>query len=407
VAGLLPQALDQAPAWIPDACWVKMRFLGLALSLTAPSLGIVEKYFGQTGALFYLLLAVSMLSPIHTRLVPYLAARFSIRQTRWFVVVTFIALALLFFAVYPLANSGLLGGGSDRDEALNQATRAVLSGHYPYSEKTYLGNLISPLPGAIFLAMPFVLLGNSAYQNLFWFFVFVVLMAYYLKSHQRALLLLWTFLTLSPVVLQEFVTGGDLLANSIYVLVFSLSLAIVTPLPGFPMWGKVSLAILLGLGFASRANFLLVLPLLYSALARRVGWKTAILLSGVACLVSGIVTIPFFLYRPAEFSPLHTIEKLRQFDRLFPNAWLWITLSAGAIAVALSFRDSNTRLANLLQHCALVLAFPVLCGAVMQSLSVGHLDFIFTGFGLTFLFFGAAGYYKEGDVGIDFEIATS
>src|SRR3712207_7085295 len=43
--------------------------------------------------------------------------------------------------------------------------------------------------------------GNSAYQNLFWLFIFFLFARSFLKNGRFALLLLWTILALSPVVL--------------------------------------------------------------------------------------------------------------------------------------------------------------------------------------------------------------
>jgi hypothetical protein len=57
------------------------------------------------------------------------------------------------------------------------------------------------LPGALLLAVPFVLLGNSAHQNLFWLFAFLFSLNSYLKDRRLALLLLWVILALAPVVL--------------------------------------------------------------------------------------------------------------------------------------------------------------------------------------------------------------
>ena len=81
--------------------------------------------------------------------------------------ISLVLLAVAFGVIYPIANRGV-SGGSDRDEALNIAAAALWRGENPYYQRTYLGNVVSPLPGAILLAEPFVAIGNSAYGNLFW-----------------------------------------------------------------------------------------------------------------------------------------------------------------------------------------------------------------------------------------------
>lgn len=90
------------------------------------------------------------------------------RDLRVVLVVALLASVVTAFAVlFPHFNSQLPGHGSDRDDALNTAIAAVLHGEYPYARTTYLGNPITPLPGAL-LALPFWLLGNSAFQAVAW-----------------------------------------------------------------------------------------------------------------------------------------------------------------------------------------------------------------------------------------------
>lgn len=307
-------------------------------------------------------------------------------------VATFLILLAIFWVGYPLANSGLLGRGSDRDEALNTATAELLSGHYPYYAKTYLGNPISPMPGSLVLAAPFLLLGNSAYQNLFWLFAFLGTMNWYLKGQRPALLLLWAIIVLSPILLQEYVTGGDLLANSLYTLLFIMWMVNVVSQDSFSGWKKSLLAILLGVGLASRLNFALLLPLVFSALVQSAGWKSAIKYILVTCLTLGLMTIPFYLYDPQGFSPLHTANKLGQFQTILPFAGIIIPVASVIIAFALSIRDTNRYLPILLRNCTAVLAFPILSGTILQSIRNGTLDFRFTDFGLSFLFFGAVAF---------------
>jgi hypothetical protein len=308
---------------------------------------------------------------------------------------TFLLLLVIFFVVYPIANSGILGVGSDRDEALNIATTELLKGHYPYYSRTYVGNLISPLPGSLVLAVPFVLLGNSAYQNLFWLFAFLLTMNSYLKNRRLALLLLGVIITLSPIVLREYVTGGDLLANSIYPLLFIMWMVNSIPKDGVTNWRKSMLAVLLGVGFASRANFVLLLPLVFSALAQGAGWKSATKYISITCLTFALMTIPFYLYDPQGFSPLHTSSMLGRFQTILPFAGIIVPVASGIIALVLSVFNKNGYLPILLRNCTVVLFIPVLSGTILQSIRNGGPDFDFTTFGICFLFFGAAAFWPK------------
>jgi hypothetical protein len=377
--------------------WATLRKLlplvGFASSILIPSTAVVQKYFGILGVVSYIAIVLSTLLILQRYFFTKFAARVTDRQVLWLTAATFIFLLTTFFAVYPLANSGIFGMGSDRDEALNIATTEMLNGRYPYYPLTYLGKPISPLPGSLVLAIPFVMLGNSAYQNFFWLFAFLFNMSSYLKNRQLAFLLLWVIIALSPVVLNEVVTGGDLLANSIYVLLLVMWMVSAIPQPGYSNWGKFLLAALLGVGLASRANFILILPLVFSSMVNSAGWKPAAKYTAITCLVLGLMIVPFYLYDPQRFSPLGTANELGQFQTTLPFAEIIVPLVTGIIATLLSLKNSNSNLHFLLRNCAIVLAFPVLSGTALQSIMGANPDLTFTSFGLSFLFFGAAAFW--------------
>lgn len=366
--------------------------VGFALSVFIPSTAVVQKYLGSTGAGVYFTFASLTLWIGHRYVFTRFLSKVTKKQTLWLIAVTFLILVIGFSVVYPFANSGIVGGGSDRDEALNIAAMELLKGHYPYYLKTYLGNLVSPLPGALLLAIPFVLLGNSAYQNFFWLVAFFFAMKSYLKDVRLALLLQWVLIALSPVILNEFVTGGDLLSNSLYVLLFVMWI-VSSPIsePGHSIWKKIYPAILLGVGLSSRANFVLLLPLVFSFLLQGAGWKSAIKYIGITCVTFCMITIPFYVYDPQGFSPLHTVSKLSQFQSVIPFAGFAIPFATAIIALILSFQRMNHNV--FFRNCAIVQAFPVLCGILLSSVKTERLDLHFAGFGLIFLFFGAAAFW--------------
>ena len=103
--------------------------------------------------------------------------RLSDRGVLWLALLTIALVAAAYALVYPVANTHAPGAGSDDDDALNVATHALFRGGFPYAVRTYLGNAVHHLPGAFVLASPFVLLGTSALQNLFWLPVFFVVIS--------------------------------------------------------------------------------------------------------------------------------------------------------------------------------------------------------------------------------------
>ncbi len=327
-------------------------------------------------------------------------SRISESAVPWLAAATFLGLVVIFFVVYPLADAGIVGGGSDRDEALNIATTELLHGHYPYYEKTYLGNLITPMPGALLLAIPFVLIGNSAYQNLFWLFVFFLFARSFLKDGRLALLLLWTILALSPAVLDALVTGSDYLANSLYVVLFVVWMVIATSRSNHSGPRLIALAALLGIGFSSRLNFATILPLVFSALVGVAGWKTALKYFAVTCATSAAITLPFYLYDPQGFSPLLTsASKLGAFQSVLPFVDIIVPMVTGVISLALASQSANRDLTTMLRNCAIVLVFPILCGIVLASVEAGRPEFYnsnsFADYSLPAMIFGVTAAWPQ------------
>lgn len=366
--------------------------VGFSLLLLIPSAELFQKYLGLIGVIGYMGIAIMLLWTAYRPVSAKFASMVTDKQTLWLMVATILLLLVVFSVIYPIANTAVPGKGSDRDEALNTATMELLHRRYPYYRPIYSGNPITPLPGAMLLATPFVLVGNSAYQNFFWLFVFFLTMSLYLKDKRSALLMSWTVLILCPVVLYEVVTGGDLLANSIYVLIFVMWLFGAVQQPKFPKWGKNMLAILLGIGLASRANYLLILPLIFAALVHVAGWSAAMKYMALTCVTFGLLVLPFYYYDPQGFSPLHTTTKFDQFEAVLPYAGIVVPAAAGIVAFVLSIWRTDGSLRGLLKNCAVVLAIPILCVTVLQSIQAGQPWFVWTGLGLSFVFFGAAAF---------------
>src|SRR5260370_38096939 len=116
--------------------------------------------------------------------------------------------------VYPKGKVQMGGRGSGGDDGLNLGVNELLNGRHPYSVRTYLDNPISPLPGAILLAIPFVLVGSSAYQNLFWLGVFCFVLFRMMQSWRATLFLFWRFLIVRRVPMNPVLTAGSSRTNN-------------------------------------------------------------------------------------------------------------------------------------------------------------------------------------------------
>jgi hypothetical protein len=363
-----------------------MPLIACAFWLAFPSIGTVLKYLGVPGLVAYAAVVLAALWVIRAWVLPRLTSYLTERQALVLGAVTLLGLIAAFVWLHPMVDVIRPGHGSDRNEALNLATAELLHGRYPYYPRTHLGNPISPLPGSLLLAAPFVWLGDSAYQTFAWLAVFFVAARHQLRDSRPALLLAWVALALSPVVVQEIVTGGDLLANSIYVLVFILALLRRPERSSAWLY-----AVLLGIGLSSRANFLLLLPLVSSALAQRVGWGRALKLTAASCATFAVVTVPFYLADPRGFSPLHTMHKFDAASSSFPFGGVVVLLLDAALAVTLSLRRWSSSRGAFLRTCATVLALPVVCMVAALSVRAGRADLASTGYALCSLSFGVLG----------------
>src|SRR5712692_294785 len=375
--------------FVSDTSRKARTFAGLAFCLVLPSCGVIQKYFGNPGLLIYLVAASTILWIAYSYSSSFLLSRLSERQAQFLAVATFVALIAVFALVFPRANVHVAGRRSDADDALNLAVSELLHGRYPYYGQTYLHNAIANLPGAILLATPFVLLGTSAYQNLFWLATFFFAVSRLTRSWRHGLILLWVVLIFSPVVMNYVVTGGDDLANSIYVLVFMLLATSWVSDADARVWKKALAALMLGVGLSSRANFLLAIPQVFAVLTIRAGWRAALKCVAVVGVAFAAVTIPFWIHDPAGFAPLRAqAHKVAEFQTVLPFAGLVVPALGGCIAVVLAWRSVKRRRETWLRDCAIVQAFLVLCVVTFSVIQTRTLSLTATSYGVFFLFFG-------------------
>ncbi|MDM8569475.1 hypothetical protein QUF50_08225, partial [Thiotrichales bacterium HSG1] len=285
-------------------------------------------------------------------------------------------------------------GGHDRDEALNIAVNELLSGRYPYYPVTYVpglphelgldGNPLSPMPGELLFALPFTWAGDGSWQTFYWLLVLAIMLVHQLKPGV-ALIAFWSLLLCSPAVLNEVVSGGDLLPISIWLLVFTLAL---TNAVSSHHWLWI---ILLGIGLSSRINFLLILPLITGELARLYGFRRGLQYGLWVAIVCVVTVLPFYLYDPSGFSPLHIESILMRFEPVLPNVKFILPIVSGVLALllgSLQIRYGSQR--TLLWGCALVLAIPVLAVVGFSSIQVGYPEFSYAWYGIGAMIFAWA-----------------
>jgi hypothetical protein len=345
-----------------------VKTAALWLCLVLPSVFIVQKYFGWLGLVGY-----GSATAWAVCALPQLCWRPTKRQLFWLTTVTFTSLLVLFAVGYPIADTHIPGMGSDDDDAMNIAVRELLHGRFPYYVRTYLGNRIHHLPGALLLATPFVLLGTSALQNLAWLTFFFFVLRRELGDSFAALRWFWLMLIGSPIIAHEVITGTGHVANALYVMLGLWWLIHAEQ--------KLLPAAVWGVALSSRANFLFLIPLACVWLAQRDDWRTSARLATLTCIVCAVITLPFYFFDKQEFAPLEAANRLTRFENVLPHASWAIAVGMGLLSVILACRTKLTP-HSLWRNCALVQAFPVVVGYIL-----GH-DLTFLSYGSFFLPFG-------------------
>ena len=334
-------------------------FFGFAFTILSVSVRFF-KQFGIWGMLGYVLLGTAAIYLIVRHGSQRVVQRITTRQAHVLALVIAITVAILGVILHGLINRNALHipgfsyGNTDIDDALIDGLNALLRGQYPYSVRTWAGGELTPMPGALMLALPFHLLGDIVIQNAFWLYMLFLALAYLAKDSRYAMVLWAAALVLSPKIFEEEVAqGSDRLVNATYVALATLLLIELAKRKAGR--GYLVLAgLVCGVAFSSRMNFLLLIPILMSALIRSSGWRQGIALTGTVALGFAAVTAPFYLTSEGSFSPLHNLGKLSH-----ATPWLtgigWLTpVAAALLALWLAFRSDNASTGIFLRNCFLV-----------------------------------------------------
>jgi len=136
-----------------------------------------------------------------------------------------------------------------------------------------------------------------------------------------------------------------------------------------------------GIALSSRANFLLLLPIVFGSLAQRHNPINAMKWLMWTVLTCGLLTLPFYFYDRARFAPLEAMNRLTMFDEVMPSAGLLIGVLMLVTSLFLAWRPMDSS-AVVSFNCATVQAVPVFLGYLL-----GH-DVNFLAYGSFFLPFG-------------------
>lgn len=369
----------------------------LALFLAFCSAGLVQKFAGTLGLAAYTaaVVAACLLArrcqPVARHL---LAARF-----RAAAVACLLALGVSYVMSHPLEDGKGPGRSSDRDEGLELAVTRMLDGRNPYYPQNPVAGPLSLLPGAILLATPFVCAGSVGLQNVFWLGAFLVACKRRFADPALAFTLTLLPLATSPSCLYEFVSGGDLIANGIYVTLALMVAGRVWCRPSLSRLPAAASLLFLALALASRANFILLLPVFGAFVWNQRGLPRAIAACATTLALYMAIVLPFYAIDPSAFTPLMSRDKLSFAEKALPwagPALMALTAIAAAIAATkvLRQRPGPDSARDWLRACTLVTLTPMAGAVVIASLLRGAPDFSFlhARFGLMYLFTALVGW---------------
>lgn len=285
-------------------------FLLIFACWTADSILQLVKYFHGLAAVFVLAGALSIAAVLAG--LRWLQLRQG-PEVRWAWFLCFwIVLAAIYLLVYPIAQRHVVGVGSDREDGLRLADLQLLHFHFPYYIRTFLGNVDTPLPGALVLAIPFLLLGRVSLQNPVWLAAFIFFCVKFFRFRSTALACLIILVFGGAGVLDDFVVGGDYPINVFYIC-FAVFCFLRTYEKDPSGWQHILAAVLLGLTLSSRTLYVVIPPLILAYLLQQgKGTMVAIRSFSIPIMVAAAITVPIYLYDPAHFTPFHVASKLNQ-----------------------------------------------------------------------------------------------
>ena len=382
-----------------------MPVAALIVALALPALSVVHTYSGVPGVALYVAIVIAAVSAGPGLLLPRFLDRVSDRAAVRLGAATLLLLLTAFAIVYPLANAGAFGPGSDADDAIDVGARALLRGEIPVLRPYLSGKPDLPVPWCV-AARGAVRRGGDECTSRVVLAGCLLLFARHLIGDARiALVALWVMVGLSPVVVQELLVGTDHLANAIYVLI-PATMLVRSVHPGeHARRRSLVWAALLGVALSSRPNFALLLPLVLGSLTQAAGFATAVRLTAVAALAYAVVTVPFFLFDPAGFSPLYNAGmKLELFGSGLPFTAALIPISGAIAAAVLGWRRTSLRWPGFLGSAAIVQAVPVAVVVALELTNGPDLFPVSLSYGLLALPFAVLAAAASGS-DVDFDAA--
>jgi hypothetical protein len=270
-------------------------FLLISLCWTVCSVGQLVKYF-HGKAVFFLLAGMLGIAALLFGLRWLQSRRTTPIHWAWFAAF-WVTMTALYAVLYPIAQSHIYGPGSDGEDALRVAASQMLQLHFPYYLRTYMGHAITPMPGALILSLPFLLMGRVSLQGPVWLAVFIFFCMKFFRFRSTALAFLLVILLGGADVLDDFVVGYDYSINTLYICV-AVFLFLQTYEENEKGWRHILVGVFLGVALSSRAIYVVIPPLVMAYMLQNGKGIIAALRSLLLPILTAVaITVPYTAVR--------------------------------------------------------------------------------------------------------------
>ncbi len=131
-------------------------------------------------------------------------------------IITGVVFVIFSFVVFNIDGESL---NVDRWSAMELMVQGITEGKYPYSRIDHLGNMSSNFPALGYIALPFYLLGDIGYLQVFTFLLFSFFLYKTCSKKTTSFFILFLFL-FSPALIWEIIVKSDLVSNIMLVFLF-------------------------------------------------------------------------------------------------------------------------------------------------------------------------------------------
>ena len=185
----------------------------------------------------------------------------------------------------------------DRWSAIHGFLKNIFAGEFPYLARSHLGSIASPLPVMNFIAVPFYLMGDVGYLQVFTFALTVIVVFSAAAAKGGKLLFMLAFLS-SPAFWYEVAVRSDMVSN---ILIMCLCLLLIEKITnGKPLNHPIKSGCVCGALFCTRGVFVIPFAVFFFAEAvssvKKMELKKAFIFAACVLMTFALFLLPFVLW---------------------------------------------------------------------------------------------------------------